>query len=92
MIGDKTAWYTALVFRDLSEDSVKQLIYNIEKDYKVKVKFIHLIRNPFDIVSTITLRQTHQQKGARFADHSEKVRLLLFEQLKVIFIGHPNSS
>ncbi|KAL9984583.1 hypothetical protein ACROYT_G006893 [Oculina patagonica] len=74
VIGDKTAWYTALVFRDLSKDSVKRLIDNIENDYKVKVKFIHLIRNPFDIVSTITLRRTRQQEGgARFSDHSEKL-------------------
>ena len=52
------------------------LVENTEKKYKVKVKFIHIIRNPFDIVSTITLRRT-KQPGGRFEDHTEKVRELI---------------
>lgn len=49
------------------------LVDNTEKKYRVKVKFIHIIRNPFDIVSTITLRNT-KLPGGRFEDHTDSVR------------------
>ena len=60
----------------MTNDEITRLVDNIEKKYRVKVKFIHIIRNPFDIISTITLRNTKQQ-GGRFADHTEKVRKIL---------------
>lgn len=49
------------------------MVDNTEKKYRVKVKFIHIIRNPFDIVSTITLRNT-KLPGGRFEDHTDSVR------------------
>ncbi|XP_078359590.1 uncharacterized protein LOC144644055 isoform X2 [Oculina patagonica] len=72
VIGDKTAWYTSTSFRYMTNDEITSLVDKMEKKYSVRVKFIHIIRNPFDIVSTITLRNTKQQ-GGRFADHTEKV-------------------
>ena len=72
MIGDKTAYITSGVFRNTRHDKIRNIVDDIEKKYGVKVKFIHIIRNPFDIISTITLRNT--EVGSRFGDHTEKVR------------------
>ena len=72
MIGDKTAWITALVFRNIPHDKITSFLDKTEKKYGVKVKFIHITRNPFDIVSTQTLRKT--KLGNRFGDHTKKVR------------------
>ena len=72
VIGDKTAWYTSGTFRNTPNDKITSVVDDIEKKYGVQVKFIHIIRNPFDIVSTITLRNT--KLGSRFGDHAEKVR------------------
>ncbi|XP_078358025.1 uncharacterized protein LOC144642811 [Oculina patagonica] len=72
VIGDKTAWLTSGVFRSTPKDELTRVVDDTEKKYGVKVKFIHLIRNPFDIISTITLRNT-KQEGGRFGDHSKKV-------------------
>ena len=61
----------------MPHDTLLRLVENTENKYRVKVKFIHITRNPFDIVSTITLRRT-KQPGSRFhSDHSEKVRELI---------------
>ena len=70
VIGDKTAWLTSGIFRNIPHDTVTGVIDEIEKQYRVKTKFIHLIRNPFDIISTITLRHNNR----RFGNHSDKVR------------------
>ena len=72
MIGDKTAWYTSGVFLNTPHDKILSVVHDTENKYGVKVKFIHIIRNPFDIVSTITLRNT--KLGSRFGDHTKKVR------------------
>lgn len=72
VIGDKTAWMNSGVFRSTTPEDVTKLVDDIEKKYRVKVKFIHMMRNPFDIVSTIVLRNT-KEKGGRFKDHSQKV-------------------
>ena len=72
MIGDKTAWLTSRVFRSNPHDKILSVVHDTEKKYGVKVKFIHIIRNPFDIVSTTTLRNT--KLGDRFGDHTKKVR------------------
>jgi len=69
VIGDKTAWLTSGIFRNMPHDTVTGVIDEIEKQYRVKTKFIHLIRNPFDIISTITLRHNNR----RFGNHSDKV-------------------
>lgn len=61
------------VFRSTTPEDVTKLVDDIEKKCRVKVKFIHMKRNPFDIVSTIVLRNT-KEKGGRFKDHSQKVR------------------
>ena len=79
VIGDKTAWATSAVFLNKPNNVLKSLVHNTENRYRVKMKFLHIIRNPFDIVSTITLRNTKQQAG-RFADHTEKVREICLMQ------------
>lgn len=60
----------------MPHDTLLRLVENTENKYRVKVKFIHIMRNPFDIVSTITLRRT-KQEGGRFEDHTEKARELI---------------
>ena len=60
----------------MPHDTLRRLVENTENKYRVKVKFIHIIRNPFDIVSTITLRRT-KQPGGRFEHHAAKVRELI---------------
>lgn len=43
----------------------------MEHDYNMKAKFIHVIRNPFDNISTMAMRLI---SGLRTAEHTEKVR------------------
>ena len=61
----------------MPHDTLLRLVENTENKYSVKVKFIHIMRNPFDIVSTITLRRTKQEGAGRFEDHTEKARELI---------------
>ena len=72
VIGDKTAWLTSDVFWNVPRDKITSVVDDTEKKYGVQVKFIHIMRNPFDIISTITLRNT--KLGSRFGGHKEKVR------------------
>lgn len=46
-------------------------IYEMEEKLGVKVKFIHVVRNPFDNIATFVLR--HRDIQARNADPSIKV-------------------
>ena len=68
VIGDKTAWDTAVILRLRGT----QAIYEMKKKLAVKVKFIHVVRNPFDNIATFVLR--HRDIQARTADPNVKVR------------------
>lgn len=67
VIGDKTAWDTAVMLRRRGTDA----IYEMEEKLGVKVKFIHVVRNPFDNIATFVLR--HRDIQARNADPNIKV-------------------
>lgn len=50
-------------------ESGRSLLKQIEDDYNVKAKFIHVIRNPFDNIATIAMRLL----GLRTGQHIQKV-------------------
>lgn len=66
VIGDKTAWDTAVMLRLKGTAT----IYEMEEKLGVKVKFIHVVRNPFDNIATFVLR--HRDIQARNADPNIK--------------------
>lgn len=66
ILGDKVGWFTA---RYLAIESGRSLLKQIEDDYNVKAKFIHVIRNPFDNIATIAMRLL----GLRTGQHIQKV-------------------
>ena len=69
MIGDKTAWDTAVMLRLLGT----RAIYEMKEKLGVNIKFIHVVRNPFDNIATFVLR--HKDIQARTADPNVKVRI-----------------
>ena len=67
VIGDKTAWDTAVMLRLKGTGG----IYEMKEKLGVKIKFIHVVRNPFDNIATFVLR--HRDIQARNADPNVKV-------------------
>lgn len=75
ILGDKIGWFTAAY---LAMESGRSLLKQIEDDYNVKAKFIHVIRNPFDNIATIAMRllglrtgeQTHKHNISKQIDSS----------------------
>lgn len=59
VIGDKKGGRTTLFIKDYPN-----LLPKLEKTVSVKVKLIHVIRNPFDIITTMTIR-SHQRKNLK---------------------------
>ena len=55
------------MLKDDATDAVRRL----EKESGAKVKFIHVVRNPFDNIATMTLQ--HKEIKARGGDHEVKV-------------------
>ena len=53
------------MLKDDATDAVRRL----EKESGAKVKFIHVVRNPFDNIATMTLRDGQARDG----DHEVKV-------------------
>ena len=74
-MGDKTAWDTAVMLRQKGTDA----IYEMEQKLGVKVKFLHVVRNPFDNIATFVLR--HREIQARTADPDIKVSKMTFGAL-----------
>ena len=68
IIGDKVGWFTAAF---LSRETGRSTLEQLEHDYHVKGKFIHVIRNPFDNIATMALRLL----SLRLGEHAEKVRI-----------------
>ena len=63
MIGDKKGGRTSqLISKDLS--SIKQL-EEIAKNVGVPMKFIHIVRNPFDNIATMVLRRAGERDNVR---------------------------
>lgn len=67
VIGDKTAWDTAVMLRLLGT----RAIYEMKEKLGVNIKFIHVVRNPFDNIATFVLR--HKDIQARTADPNVKI-------------------
>ena len=63
MIGDKKGGRTSLL---ISKDpsSIKQL-EEIAKKVGVPMKFIHIVRNPFDNIATMVLRGAGERDNVR---------------------------
>ena len=68
-MGDKVGWFTAAA---VSKETGRSVLKQMEDDYHVKAKFIHVIRNPFDNIATIAMRLI---PGLRLEKHTEKVRM-----------------
>ena len=66
-MGDKVGWFTSAW---LSRETGRSLLKQMEDDYNVKAKFIHVIRNPFDNIATMAMRMI---SGLRTAEHTGKV-------------------
>jgi len=65
ILGDKVGWFTAAY---LAKESGRSLLKQIEDDYNLKAKFIHVIRNPFDNIATLAMRLL----GLRTGEHTQK--------------------
>ena len=59
MIGDKKA---AQASRLLLEPNAMESLKELEKKLGVQLKFIHVMRNPFDNIATMTLRRADVKK------------------------------
>ena len=68
MIGDKSGAYSSIAMnRKNSVDAV----HILEKTAGAKVKFVHVVRNPFDNIATMVLK--HKNIKARHGEHRVKV-------------------
>ena len=68
MIGDKSGAFTAGAM--LQDDAI-DAVHLLEKASHAKVKFVHVVRNPFDNLATMTLEHSTIRK--RDGDHDSKV-------------------
>ena len=62
VIGDKKGGKTSKILIDPSNMRKLEVISQL---VQVPMKFIHVVRNPFDNISTMTLRKAHQRNAAR---------------------------
>lgn len=68
ILGDKLGWFTA---SHLSTEVGRDLLKQLEDKFNVRAKFIHVVRNPFDNISTMALRL----RGLRTGEHTKKVHI-----------------
>ena len=70
VIGDNKAAKASLIFlQRTGRDSLRKL----EEELGVQVKFIHVIRNPFDNIATMALRLAELKKNKAQAKLSLKI-------------------
>ena len=55
----------------MMSDSAVDAVPLLEKTSGAKVKFIHVVRNPFDNIATMVLE--HRNVKERYGEHNEKV-------------------
>ena len=67
VIGDKAGAYTA---RAMHKSGAFDAVHLLEKISGTKVKFIHVVRNPFDNIATMVLQRL---RARRENDRSVKV-------------------
>ena len=58
---------------DLSKETGRSLLKQMEDDYNIKTKFIHVVRNPFDNTATMAMRLI---SGLRTAEHTGMVSVI----------------
>ncbi|XP_078344361.1 uncharacterized protein LOC144629975 [Oculina patagonica] len=68
VIGDKAGAYTAWAMK---KDGAVNAVRLLEKTAGAKVKFIHVVRNPFDNIATMVLQ--HRNVKERYGEHKVKV-------------------
>ena len=69
VIGDKAGGLTALAMK---KAGAVDAVHLLEKTSGAKVKFIHVVRNPFDNIATMVLR--HRKVNERYGEHNQKAR------------------
>ena len=62
VIGDKKGGHTSKVL--INPNNMHRLEV-LSQLVQVPMKFIHVVRNPFDNISTMTLRKAHKRSAAR---------------------------
>ena len=68
MIGDKSGAFTAFAMK---KGNAVEAVHLLEKTAGAKVKFVHVVRNPFDNIATMVLQ--HKNIKARHGEHKLKV-------------------
>ena len=68
VIGDKAGAFTAWAMK---KDGAVDAVHLLEQTAGAKVKFIHVVRNPFDNIATMVLQ--HRKIKARYGGHNVKV-------------------
>ena len=68
IIGDKAGGYTAFA---MNRANGIEAVHLLEKTSGAKVKFVHVVRNPFDNIATMVLE--HRNVKARYGEHRVKV-------------------
>ena len=68
MIGDKSGAFTSFA---MNRRNAVAAVHLLEKTAGAKVKFVHVVRNPFDNIATMVLN--HKDIKARHGDHKVKV-------------------
>jgi hypothetical protein len=82
VIGDKLGGRNSLIFK---ED--QSIIHKFTEEVQVPVRFIHVIRNPFDIISTMTLRSNEKNGNSHKIDNPLKLLpfiKLFFDRVEVV--------
>ena len=69
IIGDKTGATAALTMK--TSTKAEEAIHLLEKTAGTKVRIIHVVRNPFDNIATMVLR--NEKVRARYGEHKIKV-------------------
>jgi len=68
VIGDKSGAFTAFAMK---KRNAVETVHLLEKTAGAKVKFVHVVRNPFDNIATMVLK--HKDIKARDGEHKVKV-------------------
>lgn len=69
IIGDKTGATAALTMK--RSTNAEEAVHRLEKTAGAKVRIIHVVRNPFDNIATMVLR--NNEIRARYGEHEVKV-------------------
>jgi hypothetical protein len=71
VIGDKFGGRTAQILKDYPE-----LLPRLEKELNIPIKLLHVIRNPYDTITTATLRFIQKNKIERVPDANDILKMI----------------